>query len=133
MSSSEEGVEKTSQITGGIIFGYICTTKIACKDKYPLITIALKLFELMQRYCQYYLTVVNYGIMYWIQSWRQQKCKYILNLPPSATNMAVCGELGQLPLHLPWRERILSYWNRLCSEERFERGLSSIHLDASNR
>ena len=45
MSSSEEGVEKTSQITGGIIFGYICTTKIACKDKYPLITIVLKLFD----------------------------------------------------------------------------------------
>ena len=43
--------------------------------------------------------------------------KYILNLPPSATNMAVCGELGQLPLHLLWRERILRYWNRLCSEE----------------
>ena len=34
--------------------------------------------------------------------------KYTLNLPPSATNMAVYGELGQLPLHLLWRERILS-------------------------
>ena len=43
--------------------------------------------------------------------------KYILNLPLSATNMAVHGELGQLPLHLLWRERILRYWNRLCSEE----------------
>ena len=45
--------------------------------------------------------------------------EYILNLPQSATNMAVCGELGQLPLHLLllWRERILGYWNRLCSEE----------------
>ena len=30
--------------------------------------------------------------------------------------MAVRGELGQLPLHLMWRERILSYWNRLCPE-----------------
>ena len=31
--------------------------------------------------------------------------------------MAVRGELGQLPLHLLWRQRILRYWNRLCSEE----------------
>ena len=42
---------------------------------------------------------------------------YILHLPPSATSMAVCRKLGQSPLHLLWKERILRYWNRLCSEE----------------
>jgi hypothetical protein len=31
--------------------------------------------------------------------------------------MAVRGELGQLPLHLWWKERLLKYWDRLCSED----------------
>ena len=26
------------------------------------------------------------------------------------------GELGQLPVHLWWKEGILRYWDRLCSE-----------------
>ena len=34
----------------------------------------------------------------------------------SAPTTAVRGELGQLPLHLWWKERILRYWDRLCSE-----------------
>ena len=54
--------------------------------------------------------------------------KYILNLPLSATNMALHGELGQLPLHLLWRERILSYWNRLCSEETPDLLREAFHL-----
>ena len=37
----------------------------------------------------------------------------ILHLPNSAVGMAVRGELGQLPLYLWWKERILNYWNRL--------------------
>ena len=40
--------------------------------------------------------------------------KFILGLPPNATNAAVRGELGQLPLHLYWKERILKYWKRIC-------------------
>ena len=31
--------------------------------------------------------------------------------------MAVRGELGQLPLHLWWKERLLKYWDKLCSED----------------
>ena len=47
-----------------------------------------------------------------------QPCMWLFKTAPqSATNMAVSGELGQLPLHLLWREMILRYWNRLCSEE----------------
>ena len=41
--------------------------------------------------------------------------KYILCLPLSTTNAAVRGELGQLPLHLFWKERIIKYWHRLRS------------------
>ena len=70
------------------------------------------------------LPVLSYGCELWghvvdpeMEATEMHFLKYILNLPPSATNMAVRGELGQLPLHLLWRERILSYWNRLCSEE----------------
>ena len=40
--------------------------------------------------------------------------KFVLYLPPNATTAAIRGELGQLPIHLLWKERILRYWNRLC-------------------
>ena len=43
--------------------------------------------------------------------------KFVLYLPPNATTAAIRGELGQLPIHLLWKERILRYWNRLCSED----------------
>ena len=43
--------------------------------------------------------------------------KQILHLPMSVPNMAVYGELGQLPVNLWWKERILKYWNRTCSDE----------------
>ena len=43
--------------------------------------------------------------------------EYILHVPVSTPTMAVRGELGQLPLHLWWKERLLKYWDRLCSED----------------
>ena len=43
--------------------------------------------------------------------------KHILHVPITATNIAVRGELGQLPIHLIWKERILRYWDRLCSND----------------
>ena len=43
--------------------------------------------------------------------------KYVLHLPLNASNIAVHGEVGQLPLHLLWKKRILKYWHRLCSED----------------
>ena len=43
--------------------------------------------------------------------------KFVLYLPPNATTAAIQGELGRLPIHLLWKERILRYWNRLCSED----------------
>ena len=92
--------------------------RLLVKLKYPPITIALKLFDVM------ILPVLSYGCELWghvvdpeLEASEMHFLKYILNLPPSATNMAVRGELGQLPLHLLWREKILCYWNRLCSEE----------------
>lgn len=92
--------------------------RLLAKLKHPPITIALKLFDAL------ILPVLSYGCELWghvvdpeMEATEMHFLKYILNLPPSATNMAVRGELGQLPLHLLWRERILSYWNRLSSEE----------------
>ena len=86
--------------------------------KHPLITIALKLFDVM------ILPLLCYGCELWGQALNPELeaiethfLKYILNSPQSATNMAVHGELGQLPLHRLRRQRILCYWNRLCSEE----------------
>ena len=95
----------------------ICTTKITCKVKVPTHHHCIEVI-----WCYDTASTI---LRLWTMGSRSGSraggnknafCKYILNLPPSATNMAVCGELGQLPLHLLWRERILSYWNRLCSE-----------------
>ena len=33
--------------------------------------------------------------------------KFVLYFPPNATTAAIRGELGQLPIHLLWKERIL--------------------------
>ena len=92
--------------------------RLIVKLKYHPISIALKLFDVM------ILPVLSYGCELWGQAVNPELdaieihfLEYILNLPQSATNMAVSGELGQLPLHLLWRERILHYWNRLCSDE----------------
>ena len=81
--------------------------RLLAKLKHPPITIALKLFDAL------ILPVLSYGCELWghvvdpeMEATEMHFLKYILNLPPSATNMAVCGELGQLPLHLLWRERI---------------------------
>ena len=38
----------------------------------------------------------------------------ILHVPLTASNIAVRGELGQLPIHLIW---ILRYWDRLCAND----------------
>ena len=49
-----------------------------------------------------------------IESIEVQYFKYIfyIILPQNATNSAVCGELGQFPLHLFWKENITKYWCR---------------------
>ena len=61
----------------------------------------------------------------------QQRLKSILHLPDSTPTMAVRGELGQLPIFLLWKERILKYRNRLCSENIpiFLREAVSLSLD----
>jgi len=94
--------------------------------KHPLITIALKLFDVM------ILPLLCYGRELWGQALNPEleaiEIHFLLNLPQSATNMAVRGELGQLPLHLLWRQRILRYWNRLCSEEITDLLREAFHL-----
>ena len=42
-----------------------------------------------------------------VEKIEQHYLKYILQLPSTATKAAVRGELGQLPVHLFWKERIL--------------------------
>ena len=60
--------------------------------------------------------------------------KCILNLPPSATNMAVCGELGQLytPSSPVERKDIELATGIDSAQRRLQRGFSPIHLDAPN-
>ena len=65
--------------------------------------------------------ILCYGCEIWgfkesqeLESTELSFLKFILGLPQNATNAAVRGELGQLPLHLYWKERILKYWKRIC-------------------
>ena len=44
-------------------------------------------------------------------------CKMILGLPPSATTMAVLGELGRFPLSLARHYKMVKYWLRLAEAE----------------
>ena len=45
-----------------------------------------------------------------------QFLKFTLRLPGNATNAAVRGELGQFPVNMFWKERILKYWCRVNTE-----------------
>ena len=52
-----------------------------------------------------------------VEKIEQHYLKYILQLLSTATKAAVRGELGQLPVHLFWKERILKYWFRLNKDD----------------
>ena len=52
---------------------------------------------------------------------------YVLHLQLNASNIAVRGKVGQLPLHLLWKERILKYWHRLCFKD-----IPVLYTKASN-
>jgi hypothetical protein len=85
---------------------------------HPPIPVILQLYESMLK------PVMCYGSEVWgfnenknLERVELRFLKYILHLPLSAPNMAVRGELGQLPLHLWWIERILKFWDRLCAED----------------
>ena len=58
--------------------------------------------------------------------------KQILHLPMSVPNMAVYGELGQLPVNLWWKERILKYWNRICSDKALALLRAAMNLSLHN-
>ena len=88
------------------------------KLQYPPVLISLKLFDTMV------LPILSYGAEIWgfmedssLEAVKLHYLKHILHVPLTASNIAVRGELGQLPIHLIWKERILSYWDRLCSND----------------
>ena len=92
MSPSEEG-------------GVFPKTKTIAQLHHPPVLIPLKLFDAIVK------PVLCYGCEFWGFEMDQEVEKieqhYILQLPSTATKAAVRGELGQLPVHLFWKERIL--------------------------
>ena len=85
---------------------------------HPPVLIPLKLFDAIVK------PVLCYGCEFWgfemdqeVEKIEQHYLKYILQLPSTATKAAVRGELGQLPVHLFWKERILKYWFRLNKDD----------------
>ena len=43
-------------------------------------------------------------------------CKFALGVPNTATNVAVYGELGRVPLEIKRRSAIIKYWLRIVSD-----------------
>ena len=66
--------------------------------------------------------IVCYGCELWgFQKDGDRECgmnclKYAVHLPPNAAATAV-RSVGQTPINLYWKERIILYWNRVCSED----------------
>ena len=99
------------------IYMYSLKTTIR-KLIYPPVLMTLKLFETMV------LPILSYESEIWgfmedisLEAVELHYLKYILHVPLTETNIAVRGELGQLPIQLIWKERILRYWDRLCSND----------------
>ena len=84
----------------------------------PPIPVVLQLYETMLK------PILCHGSEVWgftgdqhLERVELRFLKQIIHLPMSVPNMAVYGELGQLPVNLWLKERILKYWNRTCSDE----------------
>ena len=66
--------------------------------------------------------VCEYACEWWgfqekndIELLHRKFCKMVLNVPPSATNVAVYGELGRMPMYLRREILMIKYWLRLTS------------------
>ena len=72
----------------------------------PPVLITLKLFDTMV------LPILSYGAEIWgfmedsnLEAVELHYLKHILHVPLTASNIAVRGELGQLPIHLIWERK----------------------------
>ena len=90
---------------------------ISVRLNHPSVTVMFRLYDAL------ITPIMSYGCEIWgfkedrdLEKVEIKFLKSILHLPDSTPTMAVRGELGQLPIFLLWKERILKYWNRLCSE-----------------
>ena len=82
------------------------------------VTVKCKLFDSV------IVPVLEYGSEIWgagkyevLERVHMKFCKMILGLPPSATTMAVLGELGRFPLSLARHYKMVKYWLRLAEAE----------------
>ena len=67
--------------------------------------------------------IVNYGCEVWghvkaedLEVVHRKFCKFALRVPNTATNLAVYGELGRVPLEIKRRSAIIKYWLRIVSD-----------------
>ena len=107
---------KAEQLLSNQVKKALFPLKAAIKNlQFPPVTVSLKLFDAM------IIPILCYGCEICGFSERSDLevvemnfLNYVLHLPLIASNNAVRGEVGQLPLRLLWKERIL---HRLCSED----------------
>ena len=64
--------------------------------------------------------ILEYGCEIWgwmscpeLEKIHRQFCKFVLNVPISATNLGVYGELGRFPLNVKRYTRVIKFWSKL--------------------
>ena len=84
--------------------------------RYPPPVLMCKLFDAVVA------PVCNYACELWgfqkapeMELMHRKFCKFLLNVPPSTTNVAAYGELGRMPLDIQRQVLMVKYWIRLTS------------------
>ena len=79
--------------------------------QFPKPSLLCHLFESLIR------PIANYGCEVWghvkaedLEVVHHKFCKFALRVPNTATNLAVYGELGRVPLEIKRRSAIIKYW-----------------------
>ena len=90
--------------------------KKAAYLNYPPPALLCKLFDaLVAPVCEYACEWWGFQGKNDIELLHRKFCKMVLNVPPSATNVAVYGELGRMPMYLRREVLMIKYWLRLTS------------------
>ena len=88
--------------------------KSAARLKYPSPSLLAHLFDslvspIMEYACEVWATTKADEI----EVIHRRSCKFALGLPTSATNVAVYGDLGRMPLSIKFQVALIKYWLRI--------------------
>ena len=113
LSSGGSYVKATNTLAGKALKA-INSLMAITKEKEVPIDIILSLFDSFVR------PILNYGCEVWVlaradnlERVHRKFCKWLLNVKPSSSNVAIYGELGRLHLFVGRQIRIVKYWLKI--------------------